>query len=279
MLEMVTKQAPSLKAPISRYGEAFAALAFAAGGNPRTLLKTLSQVTPFNSTNATRVVREYYREAIWAEHSKLGDRYRGHRALIDWGRDFVEKTAIPTLHRRNADTNDMSLAIWIHRDAPAAVEEALRLLCYSGILLEGGRGLRATRSGTGNRYIVNPGCLAAVDSDPIAYCTRLRHSVSIRRMTEFGANNAAYKGVLHFDSSQIDSAQRQGLEEQLARSIDILDLSAFQKTKLRELGLCTVREVLASTESDLQRTKWVGVKRSRQMRNAATAAVFEYLSG
>lgn len=280
MAELVTKQMPTLAPAMSRYGEAFAALAFAATGNPRILLKTLARTLPLNTNNASRAMREYYREAIWSEHSALGDRYTGHQPIIDWGRDFVERTVIPAGHKRNtADVTDTSIAMWIHRDAPAAVKEALRLLCYSGILQEAGSGLRATRSGTGSRYLINIGCVAVEDSDPIGYCTRLRRTVSIKRMTEFGANHPQYNRVSRLKVDELVTAQRDALDVQLRRSIDILDLSDFQKSKLRELGFETIGSVLGATESEFRSAKWVGAVRSRQMMNAATPAVFEYLSG
>jgi hypothetical protein len=100
-------------------------------------------------------IRNYYREGIWAEHSNLAERYPGLRALIDWGRTFFERDVLPVLWRRNQNVSESSSTIWIHRDAPQVVKEALRLLCYSGILLEEVSGIRATRSEVGTRYIVN----------------------------------------------------------------------------------------------------------------------------
>ncbi|MGW4750662.1 AAA family ATPase, partial [Streptomyces sp. NPDC004290] len=48
MREMVIKQDADLENQINRYGEAFDALAFAASGNPRVLLKTVSSAAPLN---------------------------------------------------------------------------------------------------------------------------------------------------------------------------------------------------------------------------------------
>ena len=53
----------------------------------------------------------------------------------------------------------------------------------------------------------------------------------------------------------------------------------WQLTKLRELGLATVGDVLLASESKLQTLSYIGEKRSRRIRNAALAAVLEYLSG
>lgn len=279
MAEIVIKQAPELSEPIRRQGEVFAAIAFSASGNPRLLLKTLARSLPLTSTSASKTLREYYREAIWSEHSALGDRYSGHRQLVDWGRDFLERQVIPEQHRKNQQATETQLAIWVHRDVPASVKEALRLLCYSGILQEGGSGLRSTRSGTGQRYYLNCGCAVAIDGDPISYATRLRQTVSIKRWTEFGANNPVYRDIEGLDPETLSGAGSEVLDRLLTNSIETLDLTDFQKAKLRELDFRTVGSVLAATEQDFQTAKWVGPTRSRQMINAATAAVLEYLSG
>jgi hypothetical protein len=50
---------------------------------------------------------------------------------------------------------------WIHRDAPAAVAEALRLLSYTGIVTRLDSGIVATKGEIGTRFAINMGCLAA----------------------------------------------------------------------------------------------------------------------
>lgn len=280
MREIVSKQDAQLSQQLSRYGEVFDALAFASTGNPRILLKTLTRATPVNTSNAQRAIKEYYRESIWAEHSSLADRYVGHRELIEWGRDFIESHVIGELYERNQRADgEASIALWIHRDAPASVKEALRLLCYSGILQEAGSGLRATRSGTGSRYIVNVGCAVVQDADPVSYATKLRRQASIKRMIEFGPNHPRYRAIASIDQTTLDAAQHVVLAAQLQKSTDALDLSPFLRSKLEELGFDTVGKVLAASEQDFRNAKWVGHVRSRQMMNAATTAVLEYLSG
>lgn len=283
MREIVIRQDSSLESHINKYGEAFDALAFAASGNPRVLLKTVSSAFPFNTNNVRRVMREYYRETIWGEHSALGDRYVGHRQVIDWGRQFVQSEVIPMLGRRNRVSEegegDRRIFIWIHRDAPAAVKEALRLLCYSGILHEAGSGLVATRGLTGARYMLNVGTRVVSSDDPIAASTWLRKSISIKRMVEFGANHDLYEGIARLDLDQMDEGRRELIKSQLDRSVDDLDLTVFARDRLKGLEFDTVRKILAASENDFQRAKWVGPVRSRQMMNVATAAVLEYLSG
>jgi hypothetical protein len=279
MREIVFRQDPSRKKEIEQYGEVFDTLAFAATGNPRILLKTLISSTPLRQNSAQKTIREYYREEIWAEHSTLAERYPGHRALIDWGRNFLENDVLPAVHARNQKETEASSAIWIHRDAPQVVREALRLLCYSGILQEGTAGIRATRSEVGTRYMINVGCNLAQDREPFSYGRRLRRSLDKRRMVEFGANHAAYRSIQDFPLDQLEQDGNVALEARLISPISSLDLTAFQKSKLSELGLSTIGEVLNTDEESFKTLHYVGEVRARQMRNAAHMAVIEYLSG
>lgn len=279
MREIVIKQDPERKKSIEQYGEAFDILALAATGNPRILLKTLASSTPLNRARVQESIRNYYREEIWAEHSNLAERYPGHRPLIDWGRTFMEREVLPALHSRNQGDTDKSSAIWIHRDAPQVVREALRLLCYSGILQEGVSGIRATRSEVGTRYMVNLGCNFAQDKEPLTYGSSIRASLSIRRMQEFGANHGAYRGIQNVSLESLQGDSNVALEVRLKAPIDSLDLTGFQKSKLRELRLHTIGDVLAASEETFKTLHYVGEIRARQMRNAAVMAVIEYLSG
>ncbi len=279
MREIIYKQDPARRRSVEQYGEEFDTLAFAATGNPRILLKTLASSSPLNRSRVQAAMRQYYREEIWAEHSTLAERYPGHRPLIDWGRMFLEREVLPALHTRNQGVVEKSSAIWVHRDAPQVVREALRLLCYSGILQEGVAGIRATRSEVGSRYLVNLGCNFAQDADPVAYGSGVRRSFDIRRMQEFGANHQVYRSV---QGVSLESLQRDGnvaLEARLEADIGCLDLTAFQKQKLAELNLQNIGDVLSASEEKFKTLHYVGNVRARQMRNAAITAVIEYLSG
>jgi len=279
MREIVLRQDPSLEKTIRQYGEVFDVLAFAATGNPRILLKTLSRSLPLNRSRVQDTIREYYREEIWAEHSTLAERYPGHRPLIDWGRSFLESDVLPAIHARNQRDTEASSAIWVHRDAPQVVREALRLLCYSGILQEGVSGIRATRSEVGTRYLVNLGCNLAQDAEPISYGGRVRQTLGVRRMQEFGANHQAYRGIEDVSLEALQADGNAALQARLQAPIASLDLTYFQKDKLRELGLECIGDVLGSTEAKFRTLYYVGEVRARQMRNAAITAVIEYLSG
>ena len=67
------------------------------------------------------------------------------------------------------------------------------------------------------------------------------------------------------------------LAKQLARTINVLDISNNMKNKLRENGVNTVREVMEAPESKLMQAYYVGPVRSRYMKTAALNSVYEYL--
>lgn len=284
MREIVEKQADSTtQRRIAKNGKNFAVLAYACSGNPRILLKTLAEAPTVSATEVNDVMRSHYRTSIWSEHSALAEKYFGHREVIDWGRDFIEGTVLPELRTKNdaylASDKNTSAYFWIHRDAPEVVKEALRILCYTGVLNEMEAGIRATRSEVGKRYMVNLGCLFALDANPASQSFDVAKSLTPKRMTEYGANNSIYKGLLEAVALKGDSDESGHLERQLAKGIDVLDLTLWQKEKLRELGLKTVGDVLEATEEQLKLAKYVGDVRARRMRNAAVASVLEYLSG
>lgn len=279
MRELVLKQHDEGKKQLEQYGEVFDVLAFASMGNPRVLLKTYASSLPFNRARAQESIRDYYRELAWAEHSKLGERYPGHRELIDWGRTFLEHEVLPALHARNQDANASSSAIWVHRDAPQTVRHALSLLCYSGLLLEGESGIRATRKETGTRYVVNFGCNFAQDAEPVQYGSQVRKNFSLKRMQEFGANHPAFDEIRNLEIPELEAGGNVALDARLGDSYEVLEVSRFQKEKIGELGLSTIGEVLSATELQFQTLHYVGEVRARQIRNAALTAVIEYLSG
>lgn len=292
MREIVEKQAGSeLSAEMARNGRNFAILAYAATGNPRVLLKTLNRAKKVNSQAVNEVIREYYRVDIWAEHSTLPEKYAGHRTLIDWGRAFIERDVLPDLQKKNitalqkvSDADDKTdqrstCFFWIHRDAPQPVKEALRLLAYTGIVIEHAVGIRATRSEVGTRYMVNLGCLFSHEATPAVTAFGIAKSLDPRRMSEFGANHSSYQSLLSAVPTFVEPSIGESLRRQLEKSIDVLDLTQWQRENLRRLGLNTAGDVLLASETRLQEIAYVGPVRSRQMRNIAIAAVYEYLSG
>lgn len=285
MKGMVLRQAKdsALSATLSKRGENFSILAYASGGNPRHLLKTVEMAGQLDSSAVNKVVREYYRESLWAEHSNLSEKYPGYAKLIDWGRDFVETEVIPEIKVKNDKSTQekggdgaTSAFFWVHRNAPQEVKEALRLLEYTGIISEHSSGIRATRSELGSRYEVNEGCLFAQEANPATTAHSIAKRLSIKRMTEYGSN---YPSFDKLKGTVVDSAGNTAIVKQFEKSIDTLDLTDWQKGKLRELGIKTIGELIDVEENKLKEARYVADVRARQMKNAAVAAVCEYLLG
>ncbi len=284
MREIVEKQADSnLLTRIAQHGQSFAVLAYAATGNPRQLLKTMDRTPRLKRGEVNEVIRKYYRTDIWAEHSGLVERYGGHRHLIDWGRSFVEDFVLPELQQKNnqyiSAEKKSTCFFWIHRDAPEPVKEALRILAYTGVIAIHSGGVKASRSEIGTRYAVNLGCLFSLEKTPTSSGFEIAKNLTPGRMTEYGANYKAYDQLLESVPQYSEPDMSGVLARQLEKSIDVLDIRDWQKERLRGLKLNTVGNVLQASETKLQDAYYVGPVRSRRIRNAALAAVFEYLSG
>lgn len=284
MREIVQKQADSTtQRNIIKNGQNFAVLAYAASGNPRLLLKTLTESPGLSSSELNEAIRKFYRSSIWSEHSDLADKYVGHREVIDWGRQFIEGQVLPEIKSKNdqylTSDRNTSCYFWVHRNAPEIVKEGLRVLSYTGIVKEMESGIKATRGEVGKRYAVNLGCLFALEATPAASSFSIAKSLTPKRMTEFGANHPAYKSIIDIAPMLSEGGQGFALEPQLKKPVSVLDLTNWQKEKLAELSLATVGDVLNASEEQLKLAKYVGDVRARRMKNAAVAAVLEYLSG
>lgn len=283
MKEMVMRQVQgsSLATTLSKNGANFTLLAYAASGNPRYLLTSVSMAEKMDSKAVSQVFREYYREKLWAEHSKLAERYPRYKDFIDWGRDFLETTVIPELKRKNDEYlqngkgKGTTLYFWIHNGAPHEVKEAMRILEYSGLVYEEATGIRATRSEIGTRYVVNIGCLLAAEANPVAVGLNIIKNSDIRRMSEYGANHPAYTSI----QGKIAGTETDALKEQLSRNVDLLELTEWQKQKMHEININTIGDLLAASEDDLKRAKYIADVRARTIKNAGIAAVCEYLLG
>jgi hypothetical protein len=285
MREIVRKQSGSeLQSDIEKNGENFDALALAVSGNPRLLLKTVALAGRLRSSDVQGVLKDFYRNAIWAEHSALAERYPGHKVLIDWGRTFVEHHAIADAIQKNESwksegKSERTCYFWVHRDSPQAVTEAMRLLAYTGVIIKMDSGVVATRSEIGTRYAINIGCLAAPSSNPIAFIGDLKRGLTIKRFTEYGQNHPPFADIAARVGDMVDADLSSALESLLREPITVLDLTEHQQSALKAIGISTVGEALTSSEATFQKAMYIGPVRSRKMMNVITAAVMEFLSG
>lgn len=286
--DIVLKQADEkLKDDIDRHRDLFNTLAFSCGGNPRILLKTVQDLEKFNTSSVNKLIKSFYREQIWAEHTELGEKYKGHKNLIDFGRDFLEQTVIPTIEkynltRRDKGIDETSIYFWIHKDAPEAVKESLRLLTYTGIIRKIDNAVRATRSELGTRYEVKYGCIISLESNPHSESLDFYKNLSLKKFPEFGKNHSSYHDAENIVAIEQDDKQyKESLKNMLEKPIDVLGLlTRWQKEKLKKAGINTIEELHSKTEENLIENIYsVGPVRARLMKNAATAELLEYLSG
>lgn len=234
-----------------------------------------------DSTSVNKIFRDYYREKLWAEHTKLSERYPGYKEFIAWGRDFLETIVLPELKKKNDDFIEnesgkgTTAYFWIHNNAPHEVKETLRILEYSGLIYEDATGMRATRSEIGTRYMINLGCLLAKEATPTATGMKIIKSSDIRRMSEYGANYPAYQSI----QGKIVGTETDALKEQLDKTIDLLELTDWQKQKMHEISINTIGELISAPEEKLKQARYIADVRARTIKNAGIAAVCEYLLG
>jgi hypothetical protein len=100
-----------------------------------------------------------------------------------------------------------------------------------------------------------------------------------RRFAEYGPNHPSYRELLDVMPAFIEPDAFDVLQRQMEKDIEVLDITDWQKSELKKIGVVTIGGVLQADEHGLQAIKYVGEKRSRRMFNAAVTAVLEYVSG
>lgn len=286
MRDIVEKQVQadsSLLTSISRNGQNFAILAYSASGNPRFLLKTVSEAQKMTSSQINEVLRNFYKTGLFAEHTNLSTKYNAQIGFIDWGRTFIENTVLPDIQTKNQkymeEDKQTTCFFWVHKDSPQSVKESLRLLEYTGIIQEHTNGIKASRSEIGTRYLVNIGCLLALEATPTSNGFEIAKNITPKRMTEYGMNSQYYKDLIdkipRFEEIDLSESLNQILE----KNINNLDLGSWLKDGLRSIGISTIKDLLNAKESDIQKIYYVGAKRSRFIKNQAISAVYEFLNG
>lgn len=286
--QIVLKQSDKvLRQTIENQADLFSTLAFAGGGNPRMILKTIQDTGKFTSSNVDQVIKDFYRNKIWSEHTFLGDKYHGHKGLIDWGRDFLERTVIPNLQvyndsRKTRGSNESSIYFWIHKDAPETVKEALRLLTYTGVIRKTDASIRATRAELGARYEVKFGCILSLFANPNSESKEFYNSLSVKKYVEFGKSHSSYIGIEELASAiDNDDQFRESVSAMLKKPIEVLSmLSSWIILRLQKSGIVTIEDLYNKSEEELiGQIYGVGPVRARVIKNAVAAELLEYLSG
>ncbi|GGA00911.1 hypothetical protein CYANOKiyG1_12680 [Okeania sp. KiyG1] len=260
----------------------FKILAYSASGNPRILLRTLDRCNNLKTDTIIKVIKDFYIADIWSEHSALGERYTGHREIVDWGRNFIEKKVIPSTQDKNnrrIKHEESTCYFWIDRDAPEVVKESLRLLEYTGILRKNGERIRATYSRIGTRYEIKLGCILAIEKSNKT-ANQIIDYLDDYLFTEYSRNSNAFSNLPNPISLESDSEIREIINNLLQKSISNLSLTNWQKEQLIKNKFNTINDVLTVSEKKLIKSiRGVGEVKARRIQNAAIAAILEYLSG
>lgn len=274
---------------LTQQGDNLNALIYAASGNPRLLLKSIYEATGelnnFRTGNVNSTIKSFYRTSIWNEHTKLGEIYKGHKCIIDWGRWFIEnKVLVETSNKNEKRLNDekVSQTIYfaIHRDAPLVVKQAMKILEYSGIVTLHTEGTKV-RTEIYDRYQINFGVVLAseVKSTPVNRYKEIVEHLSIKLFTDYGVNSYSYEGIDNINYLGEEETRTSILDEILSSSIDKLDLPDYQRSTLKGVGFLTIKDILKGKEEDLQKAYLIGPVRSRRIFNIAFNATIEYISG
>lgn len=270
-------------------GDNLNALIYAASGNPRLLLKSIyiasDGLKSLKTNNVNNTVKSFYRTNIWNEHSKLSEIYKGHKQIIDWGREFVENNILIDTFNKNKkriedEKSQQTIYFAIHRDAPEAVKKAIRILEYSGIVTMHTEGTKV-RKEIYDRYQINFGVVLSSEptNSPVNRYKELIGGLSIKLYTDYGVNSHAYSGIdkiIDIDK-EVDSSAI--LKEILSQPIEKLDISDFQCNTLRDSGFISLGDILSGNEKDLQKAYLIGPIRARRILNIAFNATIEYISG
>lgn len=262
-------------------------LVISCGGNPRVLLRTVQDLSKVNSQEVNRVLKDYYRTKIWNEHTELGEKYKGHKLLIDWGRDFLEKEVITSVEafnagRRAKNISESTIYFWVHKDSPEGVKESLRLLTYTGLVRKIDQGVRATRSELGDRFEIKYGCIISLDPSPSTSSGAFYQNLSLKKFVEFGRNHPSYSALSdRFHSLQSEADYLASLGFLLEKPVESLEtLTLWQKDVLKRSGILSIGDLASKNEADLMdNIDGIGPARSRQIFRAMLSEVLEYLSG
>ena len=91
---------------LSQNGELLDSLIFAATGNPRVLLKSIyeasEKLTSLKKANVNSTLKEFYRTQMWNEYTKLGEKFKAYKEIVDWGREFIEDKVLVETQNKNA---------------------------------------------------------------------------------------------------------------------------------------------------------------------------------
>lgn len=269
-------------------GDLLDTIIYCANGNPRFLLKSLNKILDGESTLKPAVVndviKDFYRATIWTEHTKLEERYEGHKKMIDWSRKFIENIVINDIAKINEKLGEQNekttIYFAISRNSPETVKQAIKILEYSGIVT---LDVEATkfRYDLYDRYQLNYGIvLLSTTSANLAESSRyIIKNISQKKFPNYGENSPAFEGAAELILSNKENNNTGILDYVLNKEVFNLDISPKLLRRLDTAGIKKIKDIFEKNEEDLRSINYIGPVRSRQIYNHVMAAVIEYISG
>lgn len=288
MREIVKNNYPAEYNKMTENGELLNTIIYCSNGNPRFLLKSLNVIleksTSLRASVVNDVIKEFYRATIWTEHTKLEERYKGHRNMIEWSRKFIENvvsTDIAKINTKTEETSEKTTAYFaISRKSPEVIKQAIKILEYSGIVT---LDVEATkfRYDFYDRYQLNFGIvlLATTTSNFASISKNIMDNISQKKFPNYGENSTAYEGMKNLVIVDEEIDKKGFLDRILNKKVDELDISPKLLKRLNDASISLIKDIFEKEESELKKIHYIGPVRSRQIYNDVMAAVIEYISG
>lgn len=288
MREIVKKNYPNEYLKMLNNGELLNTIIYCSNGNPRFLLKSLNVILEKNNSLKVSVVNEvikdFYRATIWTEHTKLEERYKGHKNMIEWSRKFIEDVVSCDIAKINTKAENLeekkTVYFAVSRKAPEVIKQAIKILEYSGIVT---LDVEATkfRYGYYDRYQLNFGIvlLTTASSNFAVACRNIIHNISSKKFPNYGENSSVYESAKQLVIIDEEIDKKGFLDSILNKKVDELDISPKLLKRLNDANIVLIKHIFEKEESELKKIHYIGPVRSRQIYNDVMAAVIEYISG
>ena len=286
MREIVRRNYPNLYTKFEQQGELLDNIIFYSSGNPRFLLKSINEIISDNNKltvqRSNDVIKDFYGTTIWSEHVKLSQIYPGHAIMINWARNFIENTVIPSIHKiNNSPQSKTTIYFVISRRAPEVVRQAIKTLEYSGIISLHTEGTKY-RNEMYDRYELNLG-IVVLSEKQVSVQKRGKEIVSnlsVKVFPDYGTSSSSYE---NYNTLSDISSYEADTDELIAavtnQNIDALELSLKMKNRLHANDFNYINDVFIRGEDELRTIPYIGVIRSRKIANLVFNAILEYISG
>lgn len=304
--QLLEKRVPHSKyVEMVKRGEALDLLILLSHGNPRILLQTVSKwlaSKELSKRSALACSNGYIASELVSYHMGLKKRLPIFSSHIELGMALVKAHLVPELQKKNEGKGEepkvQTIYFTMEPTIPFKVIKALLLLEYSGYVFSKGVVKSAQRKQS-RRFALHLGVAAnekifhrSLSRDP----DKAIASLSIADYREFYTSDSRFSQLVDdYPSTEVcpnnhprqtDGSfcpvcgERFAVDKVIDRLLndgsDKLLLTPFlKKTVIREFKANTVRDVLALTETELQRARGIGPVRARLIVNAAE----EYISG